>query len=55
MNDFKPGDAVKTPDGTAATFVKHVGAPYGNAASQAVIQVGADTRVVDPVSLRRAA
>lgn len=53
MNDFKPGDAVFAGP-TRATFVKHIGAPYGNAASQAVIQVGFDTRVVDPVSLRRA-
>lgn len=53
MNDFKPGDQVFAGP-TRATFVKYVGAPNGLAASQAVIQVGMDTRVVDPVSLRKA-
>lgn len=53
MNDFNPGDPVFAGN-TRATFVKYVGAPYGPAASQAVIQVGMDTRVVDPVSLRKA-
>lgn len=54
MTEFKPGDIVFAGP-TRATFVKYIGAPYGNAASQAIISVGADTRVVDPVSLRRAA
>lgn len=53
MNDFKPGDPVFAGN-TRATFVKYAGAPNGLAASQAVIQVGMDTRVVDPVSLRKA-
>jgi hypothetical protein len=53
VNDFKPGDAVFAGP-TRATFVKYVGAAYGPAQSQAVIQVGMDTRVVDPVSLRKA-
>lgn len=53
MNHFTPGETVYAGN-TQATFVKYVGAPNGLAASQAVIQVGADTRVVDPVSLRSA-
>lgn len=53
MNDFKPGDNVFAGN-TRATFVKYVGAPHGLASSQAIIQVGSDTRVVDPVSLRKA-
>lgn len=53
MNHFKPADPVWAGN-TRATFVKYVGSPTGLAASQAVIQVGLDTRVVDPVSLRKA-
>ena len=47
MNDFAPGDIVYAGP-TRAEFVKHI------SAGQAVIRVGMDTRVVDPVSLRRA-
>lgn len=53
MTNFKPGDAVYAGN-TLAQFVKYVGAPNGIAASQAIIQVGLDTRVVDPVALRKA-
>lgn len=53
MTQFKPGDTVFAGN-TRATFVKYTGAPYGTAESQAVIRVGMDTRVVDPVSLRKA-
>lgn len=53
MNDFKPGDIVYAGN-TRAEFVKHLGDPYGTAGQQAVIRVGADTRVVGVVSLRRA-
>lgn len=47
MNNFSPGDRVYAGN-TLATFVKYVNP------SQAIIQVGLDTRVVDPVSLRKA-
>ncbi len=50
---FTPGESVWAGN-TRATFVRYVGAAYGDAASQAIIQVGLDTRIVDPVSLRRA-
>lgn len=53
MTQFKPGDPVFAGN-TRATFVKYVGAPNGPASSQAVIQVGLDTRVVGAVSLRMA-
>ena len=53
MTHLSPGDPVFAGN-TRATFVKYVGAPYGAAESQAVIQVGMDTRVVDPVALRKA-
>lgn len=53
MNDFTPGDNVYAGN-TLAVFVKYVGAPNGLASSQAIIKVGLDTRVVDPVSLRKA-
>lgn len=52
MTNFKPGDPVRTTDGTAATFVALVSKT--NSAS-AIIQVGADTRVVATVSLKQVA
>lgn len=45
---FSPGDAVITGDGTFAQFIRHDGP------NRAIIMVGYDTRVVDPVALRRA-
>ena len=53
MKDLKPGEAVYA-DGARAEFVKYLGDPYGTAGQQAIIRVGADTRVVGVVSLRRA-
>jgi hypothetical protein len=44
---FERGDRVKTPDGTLATFVRLVD-PY-----TAIIGIGPDSRLVDPVTLRR--
>ena len=49
MNGFTPGDNVYAGN-TLAVFVKYV----GPSSSQAIIKVGLDTRVVDPVSLRKA-
>jgi hypothetical protein len=43
------GDAVRTPDGTLATFIRLVDA------STAIINVGMDSRLVDPVTLRKEA
>jgi len=45
---FEPGAAVRTPYGTLATFVRLV------SPSTAIISVGMDSRLVDPVTLRRA-
>lgn len=47
MNDFNNGDTVLA-GSTHARFVRYI------SPSQAIIAVGADTRVVDPVSLRKA-
>lgn len=46
---FSPGDPIRTPDGTVATFFKYLS--DGNA----IIRVGLDSRIVDPVVLRKAA
>lgn len=54
MSGYKPGEKVMTQDGTSATFVRYLEAPYGGRSAQAIIQVGLDTRVVDPVTLREA-
>lgn len=43
------GDAVRTPDGTLATFIRLVD-PH-----TAIISVGMDSRLVDPVVLRKVA
>lgn len=53
MTEFHPGENVFAGN-TAAVFVKYVANAYGPSGSQAIIQVGSDTRVVDPVSLRKA-
>lgn len=47
MNRFKPGDAVRTNDNTLAQFIRMDGP------NRAIIMVGYDTRVVDPVALRK--
>src|SRR5690606_21500211 len=52
MSGYKPGEKVVTQDGTTATFVRYLEAPYGGRPAQAIIRVGLDTRVVDPVSLK---
>lgn len=54
MTQFKPGQPVRTPDGTLATFVKYIGSAYGQADGQAAISVGMDTRLVDAVILKAA-
>lgn len=45
---FEPGTPVRTPDGTLATFIRLVDA------GTAIISVGMDSRLVDPVTLRKA-
>lgn len=53
MNDFKPGETLFAGP-TQVTFIKYIANAYGNSGTQAAIAVGMDTRLVDPVSLRRA-
>lgn len=48
MTQFIRFDDVTTPDGTRAKFIKYT------EDGKAIIAVGMDSRVVDPVSLRRA-
>lgn len=49
MNDtFERGTSVRTSDGTLATFIRLIDA------GTAIISVGMDSRLVDPVTLRRA-
>ncbi|MFT4260356.1 hypothetical protein [Microbacterium sp.] len=50
MTPFQPGNQVVTQDGTRAEFVKYVSGPARGI--HAVIRVGQDTRVVDPVTLK---
>lgn len=46
MNNYKPGDQVYA-GATLATFIRNDGP------NRAIIAVGMDTRVVDPVALRK--
>jgi hypothetical protein len=43
---FAPGERVMTPDGTLAVFIRLVDE------GTAIIRVGVDTHLVDPVTLR---
>lgn len=45
--EFARGESVRTPDGTRATFVRLVDP------GTAIIRVGLDSRLVDPVTLRK--
>lgn len=47
MTVFVEGDRVRLPDGTLATFVKRIDH------DTAVISVGYDSRIIDPVVLRK--
>lgn len=47
MSGLNRGDTVRTPDGTLAEFVRLVDQ------GTAIIRVGMDSRLVDPVTLRK--